>query len=130
MNMLIPLLFALAAQEKYPAAIRHYRAALRAKPDYPVALNNLAFALEKQGRPGEARQLYQQVLMLEQGNGTARKRLRLLERRNPSGSDDAGEHGGHHRYLHALLGLDAAGEVALRQVSVVFIAWIWTLTCL
>ena len=33
-----------------------------------------------------------------------------------SGSNDAGEHGGHHRYLHALLGLDAAGEVALRQV--------------
>jgi len=82
--------FALAAQETYPAAIRHYRAALKAKPDYPVALNNLAFALEKQGRPDEARQLYQQVLTLEPANGTARKRLRLLERRNPASSGDPG----------------------------------------
>lgn len=74
--------FALAAQGKYPTAIRHYRAALRAKPDYPVALNNLAFALEKQSKPDEARSLYEQVLSLEQGNSTARKRLRLLERRS------------------------------------------------
>lgn len=73
--------FALAAQGKYPIAIRHYRAALRAKGDYPVALNNLAFALEKQAKPEEARLLYQQVLALEEGNRTARKRLRLLERR-------------------------------------------------
>jgi tetratricopeptide (TPR) repeat protein len=75
--------FALAAEGKYPAAVRHYRAALRAKPDYPVALNNLAFALEKQAKPDEARALYEQVLSLEQGNRTASKRLRLLERRSP-----------------------------------------------
>ena len=73
--------FALAAQGKYPNAVRHYRAALRAKGDYPVALNNLAFALEKQAKPDEARVLYEQVLSLEEGNRTARKRLRLLERR-------------------------------------------------
>jgi tetratricopeptide (TPR) repeat protein len=73
--------FALAAQGKYATAIRHYRAALRAKADYPVALNNLAFALEKQAKPEEARSLYEQVLGLEEGNRTARKRLRLLERR-------------------------------------------------
>lgn len=82
--------FALAAQEKYPAAIRHYRAALKAKPDYPVALNNLAYALEKQGRPEEARELYQRVLDLEQNNATARKRLRLLDRRSPVGGSDPG----------------------------------------
>jgi len=73
--------FALAAQGKYPNAVRHYRAALRAKADYPVALNNLAFALEKQAKPEEARSLYEQVLSLEEDNRTARKRLRLLERR-------------------------------------------------
>lgn len=73
--------FSLAAQAKYATAIRHYRAALRAKADYPVALNNLAFALEKQAKPEEARSLYEQVLSLEQDNRTARKRLRLLERR-------------------------------------------------
>jgi len=76
--------FALAAQGKYATAIRHYRAALRAKADYPVALNNLAFALEKQAKPDEARTLYEQVLSLEDGNRTARKRLRLLERRSVS----------------------------------------------
>lgn len=73
--------FALAAQNKYPAAIRHYRSALRAKADYPVALNNLAFALEKQLKPDEARLTYEQVLALDATNGTARKRLRSLERR-------------------------------------------------
>lgn len=76
--------FALAAQGKYSTAIRHYRSALRAKADYPVALNNLAFALEKQAKPEEARTLYEQVLGLEKGNRTARKRLRLLERRSVS----------------------------------------------
>jgi tetratricopeptide (TPR) repeat protein len=74
--------FTLAAESKYPVAIRHYRAALRAKPDYPVALNNLAFALEKQIKPEEARALYDQVLQLEPDNKTARKRLRILNRRS------------------------------------------------
>lgn len=74
--------FTLAAENKYSVAIRHYRAALRAKPDYPVALNNLAFALEKQLKPEEARALYDQVLQLEPDNKTARKRLRILDRRS------------------------------------------------
>jgi len=77
--------FALAAQNNYTSAVRHYQAALRAKADYPVALNNLAFALEKQTKPQEARDLYQQVLELEPANRTARKRLALLDRR--SGTD-------------------------------------------
>ena len=72
--------FALAAQNKYPAAIRHYRAALKAKPDYPVALNNLAFALEKQQKPEEAKGHYEEVLRLEPQNKTARKRLKTIER--------------------------------------------------
>ena len=74
--------FTLAAQNNYTSAIRHYRAALRAKADYPVALNNLAFALEKQSKPEEARALYEQVLQLEDRNRTARKRLSILERRS------------------------------------------------
>ena len=67
--------FTLAAQSKYPVAIRHYRAALRAKPEYPVALNNLAFALEKQLKPEDARSIYEQALKLEPDNKTARKPL-------------------------------------------------------
>jgi tetratricopeptide (TPR) repeat protein len=72
--------FALAAQSNYTAAIKHYRAALRAKPDYPVALNNLAYALEKQQKPEEARENYMKVLELDNSNGTAKKRLKRLER--------------------------------------------------
>lgn len=73
--------FALAAQSKYPAAIRHYRSAIKAKSDYPVALNNLAFALEKQSKLEEARQTYNQVLGLDPSNKTAVKRLKSLDRR-------------------------------------------------
>lgn len=74
--------FSLAAQNNYKTAIRHYRLALQAKPDYPVALNNLAFALEKQLKPDEAKEAYDKVLLLEPTNKTARKRLKLLGRQS------------------------------------------------
>ena len=73
--------FSLAAQNNYKAAIRHYRQALAAKPAYPVALNNLAFALEKQLKLEEARETYEQVIAMDAANKTARKRLKLLERK-------------------------------------------------
>lgn len=73
--------FALAAQSDYATATRHYRSALKAKPDYPVALNNLAYALERQGQAEEAITLYEKVLQLDGGNTTARKRLKSLERK-------------------------------------------------
>jgi hypothetical protein len=59
-------------------------------------MNNLAFALEKQQKPDEARRLYQQVLELETANSTARKRLRLLERRDvgDGGGSDSGDGNG------------------------------------
>lgn len=72
--------FAQAAQSKFKDATRHYRAALQAKPDYPVALNNLAYALEKQQQPDQARATYEQVLVLDATNRTASKRLKLLGR--------------------------------------------------
>ena len=73
--------FALAAQSNYKTAIRHYRLALEAKPAYPVALNNLAYALEKQLKLEEAKQAYEQVIALDANNKTARKRLKLLARK-------------------------------------------------
>ncbi|MFZ0408100.1 MAG: tetratricopeptide repeat protein [Cyanobium sp.] len=98
--------FTLAAESKYPAAIRHYRSALRAKPDYPVALNNLAFALEKQLKPEEARAVYDQVLQLEPENKTARKRLRILDRRSgvAAGPSSGGSRTG--------LGIDGGGRAS------------------
>lgn len=80
--------FSLAAQNNYATAIRHYKAALQAKPDYPVALNNLGYALERQSKPDEAREAYQQALSLDPGNKTSLKRLKLLERRNPKDPED------------------------------------------
>lgn len=72
--------FSLAAQSNYSAAIRHYRSALQAKADYPVALNNLAYALEKQQKGEEARATYQKVLELDSTNRTAQKRLKRLDK--------------------------------------------------
>ncbi len=73
--------FALAAESKFSEAIRHYRSALQIKPDYPVALNNLAYALGKLGESQEARDTYARVLDLEPSNGTARKGIKIMERR-------------------------------------------------
>jgi len=73
--------FALAAESKFSEAIRHYRSALQIKPDYPVALNNLAYALGKLGEPQEAKDTYARVLDLEPANGTARKGIKTMERR-------------------------------------------------
>jgi tetratricopeptide (TPR) repeat protein len=72
--------FGLAAQNNYKTAVRHYRSALAAKPDYPVALNNLAYALEKQSKLEEAQEVYRQALTLDPKNKTAKKRLQRLER--------------------------------------------------
>ena len=84
--------FALAAQSKFAEAIRHYRIALQAKPDYPVALNNLAYALGKQGAHGEALATYTKVLSLEPTNATARKGVKTMQRR--SGGPGNGPSGG------------------------------------
>jgi tetratricopeptide (TPR) repeat protein len=46
-----------------------------------VALNNLAYALEKQLKLEEARETYERVIALDSTNKTARKRLKLLERK-------------------------------------------------
>ncbi|MCP9839939.1 tetratricopeptide repeat protein [Synechococcus sp. J7-Johnson] len=83
--------FALAAQGNHAAAIRHYKSALQAKADYPVALNNLGYALERQSLPVEARQAYSQALALDPSNKTTSKRLKLLDRRFPA---DPAEHVG------------------------------------
>jgi tetratricopeptide (TPR) repeat protein len=39
---------------QYGPAIQNYKEALRLKPDYPAAINNLSIALEKQAETNEA----------------------------------------------------------------------------
>ena len=74
--------FALAAQEDFNKAIPHYRKAINAKPDYPVALNNLAFAQQKLLQNDEALKTYKKVLLLDPKNKTAIKQIKILNRRN------------------------------------------------
>ena len=73
--------FALAAQKDYAAATKHYKLALKAKADYPVALNNLGFAQEKLLQTEEAMAVYERTLEIEPGNNTASKRLKKLQKR-------------------------------------------------
>ncbi len=71
--------FSLAAQEDFKSAITHYRSAIKAKADYPVALNNLAFAQERISQSDEAIRLYKEVLSFEPKNKTALRQLQKLE---------------------------------------------------
>ncbi|WP_413441591.1 hypothetical protein [Synechococcus sp. MIT S1220] len=73
--------FSLAAQKEFETAVRHYKSALRAKQDYPVALNNLAFAQEKLLDTDAAMDSYRKTLKVEPNNATAKKRLKRLEKR-------------------------------------------------
>ena len=73
--------FALAAQKDYEGASKHYKLALKAKPNYPVALNNLGYAQEKLLNAEEALTLYRRTLEIEPGNGTAKRAVKKLEKR-------------------------------------------------
>ena len=72
--------FALAAQNDFKAAIPHYKKALIAKSEYPVALNNLGFAYQRLLKEDEAYKNYQEVLKLDPNNKTAISQIKRLER--------------------------------------------------
>ena len=73
--------FALAAQKDYEGASKHYKLALKAKPNYPVALNNLGYAQDKLLNAEEALTLYRRTLEIDPGNGTAKRAVKKLEKR-------------------------------------------------
>jgi len=73
--------FALAAQKDYEGASKHYKLALKAKPNYPVALNNLGYAQDKLLNVDEALRLYRRTLEIEPANGTAKRAVKKLEKR-------------------------------------------------
>jgi len=72
--------FALAAQNDFKSAIIHYKKALTAKSEYPVALNNLGFAYQRLLKENEAYKNYQEVLKLDPKNKTAISQIKRLER--------------------------------------------------
>ena len=72
--------FALAAQNDFKSAIIHYKRALIAKSEYPVALNNLGFAYQRLLKEDEAYKNYQQVLKLDPTNKTAISQIKRIER--------------------------------------------------
>ena len=72
--------FALAAQKDYEGASKHYKMALKAKPDYPVALNNLGYAQSKLLNTKDALTLYRTTLEIEPDNGTAKRAVKKLEK--------------------------------------------------
>jgi len=72
--------FSLAAQNDFKSAITHYKTAIKAKANYPVAINNLAFAKQRLMETNEAYALYIKVLEIDPTNKTAIKEAKKLER--------------------------------------------------
>ena len=72
---------ALYARSDYPAAVVAFQSVLAATPDHYGATYQLATALDRQGKRGEARPLWERVLQMAEGYrdqktvDTARKRL-------------------------------------------------------
>ena len=82
--------FSLAAQEDFSSAISHYKAAIKAKSDYPVAINNLAFAKQRLNQEDEAKELYKEVLNIDPRNKTATRQIKQLEKKNGQKSTGGG----------------------------------------
>ncbi|WP_299415260.1 tetratricopeptide repeat protein [Acaryochloris sp. IP29b_bin.148] len=84
MEPLAPLYNALGyayfGQEQFDLAIRHYKEALKSKPNYFVAMNNLAHAYERKKLIRQALETYDQVLSQDPNNDTAKRRSRSLRK--------------------------------------------------
>ena len=72
--------FSLAAQNDFKSAISHYKNAIKAKSDYPVALNNLGFAQQRLMNIDEAYEIYSKVIKIDPSNKTAKKEIKKLDR--------------------------------------------------
>ena len=67
-------------QEQYDLAIRQYKEALKAKPDYVTGFNNLGHAYEKKKLTTQALQAYEEALKLAPNNPIAKRRAESLRR--------------------------------------------------
>ncbi len=74
--------FSYAAQNEFKKAIKYYNSALKSKPQYPVALNNLASAQQRLLEYDSAYATYKKVLSIDPKNKTAIKKSKELEKRS------------------------------------------------
>ena len=72
--------YAYFVQEQYDMAIRQYKAAVKLKPDYVTALNNLAHAYEKKKLMSQALEIYEEALKYDERNAIAKRRVESLRR--------------------------------------------------
>lgn len=73
--------FTYFSQEQYDLAIRHYKDALKAAPEYVTAFNNLGHAYERKQLAAQALEAYEQALTYEPTNQTAKRRAESLRKR-------------------------------------------------
>jgi tetratricopeptide (TPR) repeat protein len=73
--------FAYFAQEQYDIAIRQYKEALKANPEYVTALNNLGHVYERKKLTAQALESYEQALKYEPDNAIAKRRAESLRKR-------------------------------------------------
>ncbi len=72
--------FAYFSQEQYDLAIKNYKEAIATQEGYVTAINNLAHAYEKKRLLPQAIDMYEQVLVLDAKNETAKRRLTSLRK--------------------------------------------------
>ena len=73
--------YAYFTQEQYDLAIRNYKEALKIQPDYVTVLNNLGHAYERKSLTVQALEAYEQVLLIDANNATAKRRAASLRKR-------------------------------------------------
>ncbi len=73
--------YAYFAQEQFDLAIRQYNEALKIRPDYVTALNNLAHSYERKQLMPQALETYEKSLAVEPTNATAQRRAESLRKR-------------------------------------------------
>ncbi len=73
--------FAHFGQEQYDIAIRQYKEALKLQPEYVTSLNNLGHAYERKKLTAQALEIYEQALVYDPDNATAKQRVESLRKR-------------------------------------------------
>jgi tetratricopeptide (TPR) repeat protein len=73
--------YAYFSQDQYDLAIRQYKEALKLKPDYISALNNLGHVYERKNLAAQALDAYETTLKSDPNNGIAKRRATSLRKR-------------------------------------------------